>query len=82
MEEILDIIDSVFNVLDRVDVRGLKDRKAVVLAQENLIAAYHKLEKLAKEVDCNAQNGNGDGKSVSADAGEDTRGDEGVLREC
>lgn len=82
MDEILDVISVVYATLDKIDVRGLRDRKAVVLAQENLIAAYRKLEKLAKEADSNAQNDNGNGESVSADAGEDTRGDEGVLREC
>lgn len=82
MKEILDAISVVFETLEKIDVRGLRNRKAVVLAQETLIAAYRKLEKLANEGDCNAKNSNGHSESVSVDAGEDTRGDKGVLRKC
>lgn len=66
INEIIENLDLVYRVLDRIDVRGYKDRKAVVLAQEILVAECRKLKTIKKEAVEHAEHCDGDGESDAA----------------
>lgn len=68
IDNIISIIDSVFGTLSLIDVRGYKDRKAVVKAQDGLIQVYKALEAMREKEDANAEHSDCNGESGTADS--------------